>query len=82
VRYEAPATDYDRLVEFYAADHMGGALVYAASEVPADLSEVEWFSGDPGATLAGQPLTVNVERYLPEPDQPVAVAIGVMLTGG
>ena len=82
VRYEAPATDYDRLVEFYAADHMAGALVYAASEVPADLSEVEWFSGDPGASLAGQPLTVNVERYLPEPDQPVAVAIGVMLTGG
>ncbi len=82
VRYEAPPADYERLVEFYAAEQTGGALVYAASEVPTDLSEVEWFSGDPGATLAGHPLTVNVERYLPEPDQPAAVAIGVTLTGG
>ena len=82
VRYESPATDYDRLVEFYAADHTGGALVYAATEPPADLSEVEWFNGDPNASLAGRPLTVNVERYLPEPDQPVAAVLGVMLTQG
>lgn len=82
VRVEAPAADYDRLVEFYAAEHTGGALVYAATEPPADLSEVEWFSGDPNATLAGRPLTVNVERYLPEPDQPAAVTLGVMLTQG
>jgi hypothetical protein len=82
VRYEAPADDFDRLVEFYAAERTGGALVYPAVEAPADLSEVEWFSGDPAATLAGYPLTASVERYLPEPDQPVVASLGVTITGG
>lgn len=81
-RLAAPQAEYDRLVEFYASEHTAGALVYAATEAPADLAEVEWFSGDPSATLAGHPLTVNVERYLPEPDEPAVVTLGITITGG
>ena len=32
--------------------------------------------------LAGHPLTVNVERYLPEPDEPAVVTLGITITGG
>lgn len=78
-RYTAPQDQFPGLVSFYGGDHTAGALAYPQSAMPEGIDDLEYFQHDGNPTLAGHPVTVSVDRYLPEPDFPAAVNLGVKL---
>ena len=75
--FTAPADQFEALVQFYAQDHTGGALVLDSSSPPEDLSALDYFTAGFFPTLAGYDIFVTVERDLADPAAPVRVGLSV-----
>jgi len=78
-RFTAPQDQFPALISFYGNEHSDSALAWPQSVMPEGIDELEYFQHSEAVTLADHPVTVAADRYLPEPDFPAAVNIGVKL---